>query len=53
MVDWRKHPTEMGPSVEHRLSDGETRAMLETEGFIVEPLTAPNADVYALFGRRA
>jgi ubiquinone/menaquinone biosynthesis C-methylase UbiE len=52
-VDWQKRPTENGPPVEHRLSEEETRLMLEEAGFEVTALEVPNADVYAMVGRKS
>jgi ubiquinone/menaquinone biosynthesis C-methylase UbiE len=50
-VDWHKKATEGGPPPEMRLSEDDTRSLLENAGFAVERLTSPNDDVYVLLGR--
>jgi ubiquinone/menaquinone biosynthesis C-methylase UbiE len=51
VVDWQKWETERGPSVEHRLSEAETRSLLESAGYVAETVAAPNLDVYVLVAR--
>jgi ubiquinone/menaquinone biosynthesis C-methylase UbiE len=50
-VDWHKKETEGGPPPEMRLSEEDTRSLLENAGFEVESLASPNDDVYILLGR--
>jgi len=50
VVDWQKKPTEKGPPLEHRLAQREVETVLSDAGLTVEPLDAPNSDIYVLLG---
>ncbi len=52
VVEWHKRATEHGPPVELRLSEEETRSLLEKEGYAVDQVPAGHDDVYVLLGRR-
>lgn len=50
ILEWQKWETEFGPPVDHRLSEDETRELLEAAGFSALPMPSPHDDLYVILG---
>jgi ubiquinone/menaquinone biosynthesis C-methylase UbiE len=50
ILEWQKRETEFGPPVEHRLSEDESRHLLEKAGFSALPVPSPHEDLYVILG---
>jgi ubiquinone/menaquinone biosynthesis C-methylase UbiE len=50
LLEWQKWETQFGPPVEHRVSAEEARDLLNTAGFNIQQVEAPNQDYYIYLG---